>query len=96
MIVMLLCGATSEQVIETYAMSERLITAEAETAIRGIAAAGFPEEFLFGTPPEVMEYTLTWFHKRFGTVEAYCLDHLGLSAEEVDGLRSKFSEPAQG
>ncbi len=88
-----LLGVAKETVIADYMRSNENNLPKSASVIDGFAAAGGDRaiaEAIFGVKPEYLAASFDEMHKRYGTIEAYFANGLGIDAAGQQALRDRF------
>ncbi|GAX17589.1 hypothetical protein FisN_18Lh243 [Fistulifera solaris] len=82
-------GATREEIIEAYSLSEQLLGPDRQQIRAGNSNNDYIDWNLFrGSPAQAMIDTLDWMDCRYGSIDGY-LDSIGFNAEHREAWKNK-------
>jgi protein-tyrosine phosphatase len=94
---LLLLGVAQEDVEEEYLLTNTQLLPALQPLFDGFAEAGGDPDLLrpvLGVQPDYLDAALDEMRQRFGTIEGYFADGLGIDASGQDELRAALVEPA--
>ncbi|KAK5943639.1 hypothetical protein PMZ80_004647 [Knufia obscura] len=86
MLVLLLCGVSTEAITDDYRKSEPELEPEFEERMKEIASIGLDESFA-RCPPDFVEETVSFVNEQYGNVEKY-LTGIGVSQKQIDTIQT--------
>jgi len=92
-IILSLCGATSEDIVEDYSLSANVYAEmnDHKAMVGALSQRNLDAKTFLGAPPEVMADTLIAIEEIYGSVEGYC-DWIGFGPEKREKLRKVLTE----
>ncbi|HSA53014.1 MAG TPA: tyrosine-protein phosphatase [Yinghuangia sp.] len=94
-VLLTLLGVPRETVLEDYLASARHLHAKNERFLEANAQRGFDPEHLrpvFAVRPEYLDTAFTAAEKKYGSVEAYVREGVGVSPTHIEALRTRLLE----
>ncbi len=88
-------GVSQGAIVEDYTLTEKLAQPMLERLLREAVKKGMNEEFyakLLTSKASTIQATLWYLEARFGSLEGYLIDGLGLEPDTLDRLRLKILE----
>jgi protein-tyrosine phosphatase len=88
-------GVSSEVIIEDYSLTEKIAKPMLERLLNEAVKNGMDKDFyakLLTSKASTMKATLWYLKARFGSIEGYLKDGLGLEQQTLDALRLKMLE----
>lgn len=91
-IILSLCGATSEDIVEDYSLSGNVYAElnDHKAMVAGLSQMNLDAKTFLGAPPEAMADTLISLKENYGSVEGYC-DWIGFGPEKREKLRKALT-----